>query len=690
MPQNLKQKIRRNLKNGLVYMENTVKKTKAKSSAKKKSGAKKSRNSKKKNNSKSLLKTLFILGLWLGLFLFITVGSYVTYCYFTMPDIAKAVAQTRQPSTTIMAENGNDIAKFGNVYADVIYPDKLPKNLTNAIIATEDRRFYKHFGFDVWGFGRAMVTNLFRGRYAQGASTITQQVAKNIFLTPNKNIKRKVQELLLAFWLENKLTKNQIMALYLNRVYFGSGNYGAEAAANWYFNKSAADLNLREAALLAGMLKAPNRYNPILNRQNALKRADVVLNNMRECDYINEKQFAAAKNLPISDGQQYRVSGGKHFAQYVYDEVNSYVGERSVDVNVMTTLDQKLQEAAEKILHSHIWGAKGKNVSEGAIVIMDYNGAIKAMVGGMDYNRSQFNRAVQSVRQSGSAFKPFVYLTALQYGFAPDSVVNDAPLKIGKWQPANYSKRYYGKVTLDYALTHSLNVATAALSRELYLKDIAANAHKMGIGTKITLTPSMVLGTNGVRVIDMAAAYTVLANGGYAVLPHAINEISSKNGHQLYVRQADKQKQIIDGTIVRQMAEMLSHVINRGTGKKARLPYFAAGKTGTTQNYRDAWFVGWAGGYVAAVWVGNDNEKPMNKVGGGTIPAEIWHDVMLAAHNINPINTTENDGIASLIDDTATDSDSIGDLIEEENLDNSVQDSSSTPSTLDGLIDSIF
>ena len=691
MPQNLKQKIRRNLKKGLVYMENTVKKTKAKSSAKKKSGAKKSRNSKKKNNSKSIWKTLFILGLWLGLFLFIAVGTYVAYCYFTMPDIAKTVAQTRQPSTTIMAENGNDIAKFGNVYADVIYPDKLPKNLTNAIIATEDRRFYKHFGFDIWGFGRAMVTNLFRGRYAQGASTITQQVAKNIFLTPNKNIKRKVQELLLAFWLENKLTKNQIMALYLNRVYFGSGNYGAEAAANWYFNKSAADLNLREAAILAGMLKAPNRYNPILNRQNALKRADVVLNNMRECDYITEKQFAAAKTLPINDGQQYRVSGGKHFAQYVYDEVNSYVGERSVDVNVMTTLDQKLQEAAEKILRSHIWGAKGKNVSEGAIVIMDYNGAIKAMVGGMDYNRSQFNRAVQSVRQSGSAFKPFVYLTALQYGFAPDSVVNDAPLKIGKWQPANYSKRYYGKVTLDYALTHSLNVATAALSRELYLKDIAANAHKMGISTKISLTPSMVLGTNGVRVIDMAAAYAVLANGGYAVWPHAINEISSKNGHQLYVRQADKQKQIIDGTIVRQMSEMLSHVINRGTGKKAQLPYFAAGKTGTTQNYRDAWFVGWAGGYVAAVWVGNDNEKPMNKVGGGTIPAEIWHDVMLAAHNINPLSTTENDGIASLIDDSATSSDSIGDLIEEENLDDDANTKNSTkPSTLEGLIDSIF
>lgn len=689
MPQNVKQKIRRNLKKGLVILEDTVRKTKAKSAAKKKSAPKKKRSAKKKKSGSSLWKSLFILGLWTGLFLFIAVGCYVAYCYFTMPDIAKSVAQTRQPSTTIMAENGSDIASFGNVYAEVIYPDNLPKNLTNAIIATEDRRFYKHFGFDVWGLGRAMITNLFRGRYAQGASTITQQVAKNIFLTPNKNIKRKVQELLLAFWLENKLTKNQIMALYLNRVYFGSGNYGAEAAANWYFNKNADNLNLHEAAILAGMLKAPNRYNPILNREKSLERANVVLHNMLECDYINQKQYASAKTLPISNGQQYRVSGGKHFAQYVYDEVNSYIGERSVDVNVMTTLDQKLQESAEKILRSHIWGAKGKNVSEGAIVVMDYNGAIKAMVGGMDYNRSQFNRAVQAIRQSGSAFKPFVYLTALQYGFAPDSMVNDAPLKIGKWQPSNYSKRYYGNVTLDFALTHSLNVATAALSKELYLKDIAANARKMGISTKIEQTPSMVLGTNGVKVIDMATAYAVLANGGYAVWPHAINEISSKDGHQLYVRQSNQQKQIIDGNIVKEMSQMLSHVITRGTGKKAQLPYFAAGKTGTTQNYRDAWFVGWGGGYVAAVWVGNDNEKPMNKVGGGTIPAEIWHDVMLAAHNIKPL-TTNADDIGLLIDDN-TSADSIGDLIEEEDMtDETKAKTKSAPSTLEGLLDSIF
>ena len=330
-----------------------------------------------------------------------------------------------------MAENGNDIAKFGNIYAQVIYPDNLPKNLTNAVIAIEDHRFYKHFGFDVFGFTRAVLTNVFRKRYAQGASTITQQVAKNIFLTPNKTVRRKVQELLLALWLEKKMTKNQIMALYLNRVYFGSGNYGADAAANWYFNKSVHNLNLREAAVLAGMLKAPNRYNPILQRESALKRASVVLQSMKKHKFINDKEYKQALSLAIGNGQQYRVTGGKHFAQYVYDKVNNFIGERSDDIVVMTTLDQKLQETAEKILRDKITAAKDKNVSEGAVVILDKTGAIKAMVGGVDYNRSQFNRAVQAQRQAGSSFKPFVYLTALQVGCTPSSIISDSPITIG-------------------------------------------------------------------------------------------------------------------------------------------------------------------------------------------------------------------------------------------------------------------
>lgn len=610
-----------------------------------------------------------------GLALFLAVCGYVFYCYLTMPNIQKVVSRTRQPSTVIMAENGNDIAKFGNIYAQVIYPDNLPKNLTNAVIAIEDHRFYKHFGFDVFGFTRAMFTNIFRKRYAQGASTITQQVAKNIFLTPNKTVKRKVQELILALWLEHKFSKNQIMALYLNRVYFGSGNYGAEAAANWYFNKSVYNLNLREAAILAGMLKAPNRYNPILQKKNAIERSKIVLDSMKKYKLIKEAEYKQALNLPIGNGQEYRVTGGKHFAQYVYDKINDFIGERNEDVVVMTTLDQKLQETAEKILREKITAAKDKNVTEGAVVILDKTGAIKAMVGGVDYNRSQFNRAVQAKRQAGSAFKPFVYLTALQIGFSPESIISDAPISIGKWKPENYTKRYYGDVSLTYALAQSLNAATVALSKELYLKDIAANAHKMGITTDLILTPSMVLGTNGVRVIDMAAAYTALANGGYQVQPHAINEVATHDGRQIYLRQADKANRILEAKDVLNLTKMLEAVINQGTGHNAKLPIFAAGKTGTTQNYRDAWFIGWTNKYIAAVWVGNDNEKPMNKVGGGSLPAMIWHDIMQTTVKDTPAGAPKypalqlpKEDIGSLIDavddKNADDEDAIGALID--------------------------
>ncbi len=649
-------------------------------SGKKRTGTPKSGRNKRKNSQSSVKHTLIWGLVYLLLIGFLAVAGFVFYCYITMPDIQKAVSRTRQPSTIILAENGVDIAKFGHVYAEVIYPDNLPKNVTDAIIATEDRRFYKHFGFDIFGFSRALITNVFNRRYAQGASTITQQVAKNIFLTPNKNIRRKVQELILALWLEQKFSKNQIMALYLNRVYFGSGLYGLEAASEWYFNKNAHKLNLHEAAILAGMLKAPNRYNPILQRENALARAAVVLQNMRKNGYLTEKQYKEALAMPISNGQQYRVAGGKHFANYVYKQVNNYIGERAEDIVVMTTLNQKLQETAEKILRAKVRAAKDKNVSEGAMIIMDKSGAIKAMVGGVDYNRSQFNRAVQALRQPGSAFKTFVYLTALQYGFTPDSIINDAPLTINKWKPENYSKKYYGKVTLDYALTHSLNVATVALSRELYLRDIAENAHKMGISTPLNLTPSMVLGTNSVKLADMATAYAVLASGGKAVWPYAINEISTHDGRQLFVREADEDKTIIAASVVRKITEMLEHVINRGTGKAARLPIFAAGKTGTSQNYRDAWFVGWTNKYIAAVWVGNDNEKPMLKVGGGNLPAEIWHDVMMTTIG-ETTAITEADDIADLIDDVADDKpkdDEYAPVAEHK-----------APQTMDELLDSI-
>ena len=598
----------------------------AKTAKKKKSTRKgKKRESKQRVANRRRLLKLFAL-------LVITSGLYLLYCFFTLPDIAQAVSRTRQPSTTITAENGNEVATYGQVYSAVVMPDYLPKYTTEAIIATEDRRFYQHFGFDIIAFTRAMAVNLIKGRYAQGGSTITQQVAKNLFLTPNKNIKRKIQELLLAFWLEHKFSKDQIMALYLNRVYLGAGTYGIEAAANKYFQKTSADLNLKESAIIAGMLKAPTRYNPIANPERAESRARIVLQNMVDEGYISEEERQHALTMKTGVLVSDKVEGGKYFADWVYNDVNAYIGERENDIYVYTTLDQHIQEAADRILTETIRANKGRNVTQGAIVVLDKSGAVKAMVGGVDYQKSQFNRAINALRQPGSAFKTFVYLTALQNGYKPGDTIGDFPLSIGDWQPENIDKKYHGEVTLTEALAKSYNLATINLAQQLSKPEIIRTAKKMGITTPIQNSPSLALGTFEVKVIDMAVAYSAIANGGYATWPYAIKEIYSRDGYQLYMRESDGENQILDGKAVENMADMLEDVIKFGTGRRAKLPFFAAGKTGTSQDYRDAWFVGFTDKYIAAVWVGNDDNSPMKGVGGSSVPAEIWRKVMLAAH----------------------------------------------------------
>ena len=598
----------------------------AKTEKKKKSTRKgKKRESKQRVANRRRLLKLFAL-------LVITSGLYLLYCFFTLPDIAQAVSRTRQPSTTITAENGNEVATYGQVYSAVVMPDYLPKYTTEAIIATEDRRFYQHFGFDIIAFTRAMAVNLIKGRYAQGGSTITQQVAKNLFLTPNKNIKRKIQELLLAFWLEHKFSKDQIMALYLNRVYLGAGTYGIEAAANKYFQKTSADLNLKESAIIAGMLKAPTRYNPIANPERAESRARIVLQNMVDEGYISEEERQHALTMKTGVLVSDKVEGGKYFADWVYNDVNAYIGERENDIYVYTTLDQHIQEAADRILTETIRANKGRNVTQGAIVVLDKSGAVKAMVGGVDYQKSQFNRAINAFRQPGSAFKTFVYLTALQNGYKPGDTIGDFPLSIGDWQPENIDKKYHGEVTLTEALAKSYNLATINLAQQLSKPEIIRTAKKMGITTPIQNSPSLALGTFEVKVIDMAVAYSAIANGGYATWPYAIKEIYSRDGYQLYMRESDGENQILDGKAVENMADMLEDVIKFGTGRRAKLPFFAAGKTGTSQDYRDAWFVGFTDKYIAAVWVGNDDNSPMKGVGGSSVPAEIWRKVMLAAH----------------------------------------------------------
>ncbi len=583
----------------------------------------------KKRESKQRLATRRIILIFLS-FLVITFAGWLLYCVLTLPDIDQAVARTRQPSTTITAENGNEVKTFGSVYSEVIRLNELPSYVPDAIISTEDRRFYAHFGFDIVAFTRAMLTNIFMGRYAQGGSTITQQVAKNLFLTSQKNIKRKTQELLLAFWLEHKFSKEQILTLYLNRVYLGAGTYGIEAASQKYFQKSSRDMNLLEAAIIAGMLKAPSRYNPIASAERAKARAKVVLQNMVNNDALTERQMKYALTLPVGEDKSYKVQGADYFADWVYREVNDYIGERDNDIYVYTTLDQKIQENAEKILREAVLAAKNRNVSEGAVVVLNKSGEVKAMVGGIDYRKSQFNRAVTALRQPGSAFKPFVYLTALQNGWKREDRIDDVPLSIGKWKPENYDKKYHSSVTLDEALMKSLNLATVNLSESLSRKDIIRTAKKMGISTPVENTPSLALGTFEVKVIDMAAAYSAIANGGYATWPHAIKEVYTRDGYQLYQREADTENRILDAGAVKDLTKMLEKVISQGTGRRAKIPGFAAGKTGTTQDYRDAWFVGFTDEYVIAVWVGNDDNSPMKGVTGGTLPAEIWRKIALS------------------------------------------------------------
>ncbi len=584
---------------------------------------KKTRKKESKQRVKNRMRLLKIFAV-----LVITLLTYVAYCLITLPNMSEAINRTRQPFTTIIADNGNEVQTFGTVYSEIIRSEELPQYVVDAIVYTEDRRFYSHFGFDIISFTRAMIANIFAGRYAQGGSTITQQVAKNLFLTSEKSVRRKAQELLLAFWLEYKFTKEQILTLYLNRVYLGSGAYGIEAASQKYFQKTSRDLNMLEAAVIAGMLKAPSRYNPIASKERALERAKVVLDIMEENNLITLADKERILKMPLGREKSAKVVGAAYFADWVYNEVNAYVGERNDDIYVSTTLDQNLQEKASAVLRETIAANAHRNVTQGAIVIMDYNGAVKAMVGGVDYNKSQFNRAVSALRQPGSAFKPFVYLTALQEGFKPEDTIEDRPISIKGWQPQNDDRKYYGTVTLKYALAKSLNLATINLAQQLSGAEIIRNARKMGINTPIQDTPSLPLGTFEVTVLDLTTAYASIANGGYAVWPYAIEEIYNRDGFQLYQRESTDKTQILDPVAVLELTQMLEKVVQSGTGHRAKINGFAAGKTGTSQDNRDAWFVGFTDSLVGAVWLGNDDNSPMKGVYGSGLPAQIWKKIM--------------------------------------------------------------
>lgn len=587
------------------------------------------RRPKKRKAAKRSVATGFAMfALWCFVAVALVLGMYIWYCRSTLPTFSTAAYVERQPGIKVLSDDGRELVSYGALFAEPVDVDMLPKYVSQAVIDTEDRRFYKHSGFDYIGFIRAMVVNVFKMRYAQGASTITQQVAKNLFLTREKSIRRKVQEFILARWLEKNFTKKQILNIYLNRVFFGSGAYGINAAAKRFFNKQAQRLNLREAAILAGALKAPSRYNYFKNKKLALSRGDVVLSLMKRAGSISKEDYEKALKMTVGNANGDKITDIRYFGDYVMSDIEHMLEGFENDVYVYSTLDYDLQRKVEFILRKHIRANASKNVSQGAVVVLDNGGAIKAMAGGYNYNKSQFNRATQALRQAGSSFKLFVYLTALEQGISPDDVFSDEPINIDGWQPQNYDKRFYGNVTMRQAFAKSLNVATVDLATYLDLDNIIKTALKMGITSNVNDEPSIILGAQEVRVIDMAAAYAATANGGYAVFPYGIDYIKDTDENVLYQHKASEKVRVISEQALEDIRNLLRAVVLEGTGKKAAKVNEARGKTGTSQNYRDAWFIGLNGKYTTAVWVGNDDNSPMKEVGGGGMPTEIWADLM--------------------------------------------------------------
>ncbi|MFB9951547.1 PBP1A family penicillin-binding protein [Rhizobium puerariae] len=569
-----------------------------------------------------------VLGIWGG----IAVGGLVLYYGARMPSASTWTIPDRPPNMKITAIDGSVIANRGSTGGEALALEEMSPYLPQAVIAIEDRRFYYHFGVDPLGLARAFVNNL-TGQPIQGGSTITQQLAKNLFLSPERTFERKIQEVLLSFWLEHKFTKDQILAMYLNRVFFGSNAYGVEAASRRYFNKSARDVNLGEAATLAGLLKAPSRLSPARDPQAAEARAQVVLGAMREEGYITDSDLKSAMSQPPAKAKSY-WSGAQHYAaDMVVDEVKSLIGEPKVDVVVETTIDLRLESAAEKALNDVLKKEGGKlNASQAALVSVDATGAIRAVVGGRDYATSQFNRAARAKRQPGSAFKPFVYAAALEAGNRPDSVRNDAPVKIGNWTPENYDQKYRGEVTLASAFAQSLNTIAAQLVMEVGPDNVVSLAHRLGIESELQSNASIALGTSEVSLVELTSSYASFMNGGYKATPHIVKRISDTDGKVLYEADYTSPPRVLSEPVAATMNSMMNRVINEGTGKAARVDgWQAAGKSGTTQSFRDALFVGYTSIMTTGIWFGNDDGAFMKKVTGGGLPAKAWKEYMTAA-----------------------------------------------------------
>ncbi|MBX9618768.1 MAG: PBP1A family penicillin-binding protein [Hyphomicrobiales bacterium] len=593
-------------------------------------GAKGSKKKHKRSFFGRLVYWGFVVSLWGGLAVAGVVGWYAAH----LPAMSELEVPERPPNISIVGTSGDVLVDRGAMGAAVKLAE-LPKHLPRAVIAIEDRRFYRHLGIDPLGIARAAVRNLMGRGVSEGGSTLTQQLAKNIFLTSERTFGRKIQEMILALWLEARFSKNEIIEMYLNRVYLGAGAYGVEAAAQRYFGKSARAVSLQEAAILAGLLRAPSRYAPSRNPKLAIARAKTVLNAMVEEHYIsdNEARIAGAGRPSVKPADA-AGSSINYAADWVMDLLPTLIGTIDSDIVVETTIDANLQREAEKALRETLDKDGGRyQVSQGAVVSVDVNGAVRALVGGKTYSESPYNRAVVARRQPGSAFKPFVYLTALERGLAPDTAREDAPITIKGWSPENYSRDYRGPVSLRDALALSLNTVAVRLGVEAGPANVVRTAQRLGIASPLQANPSLALGTSDVSVLELTRAYAAFANGGFAVPTYVVKSIRTAKGRVLFDHLGDGGKRVIRPEQVAQMNDMLARAVDIGTARNARVPGWpVAGKTGTSQDFRDAWFVGYSAQMVTGVWLGNDDGTPTKRASGGGLPTAIWSRVMGLAH----------------------------------------------------------
>jgi penicillin-binding protein 1A len=595
----------------------------------------KSRTGRAKKRMRVRLSRLVYWGAVLALWAAIAIVGVVIYVGAHLPPIQSLEIPKRPPTIKIVGADGSVLATRGEMAGSNVSLKDLPPYLPKAFIAIEDRRFYSHYGVDPLGILRAAVANIVHRGVSQGGSTLTQQLAKNLFLTQERTLARKLQEVELALWLERKHTKAQILELYLNRVYFGSGAYGVEAAAQKYFGKSAKNVTLAEAAMLAGLVKSPSRLAPDRNPEGAEARARIVLGAMADAKFITEQQARATSAHPSYAVKPVGAGTINYVADWVGEVLDDLVGQIDQSVVVETTIDPKLQSVAEAAVIDELAAKSVKfNVSQGALVAMTPDGAVRAMVGGRNYADSQFNRAVTAKRQPGSAFKPFVYLTAIEAGLTPETIRQDAPLDIKGWRPENYGHEYFGAVTLTQALAMSLNTVAVRLGLEVGAASVVRTAHRLGITSKLEPNASIALGTSEVSPLELVGAYVPFANGGFAASPHIVDRIRTVDGNKLlYARAQDASDRVIEPRSVAMMNTMMEQTLISGTARKADIPgWTAAGKTGTSQDFRDAWFIGYTAKLVTGVWLGNDDNTPTRKATGGGLPVEVWTRFMRAAH----------------------------------------------------------